>query len=526
MTGWRSLPVLLLGFVVLAVLPLAVLSWLHLSALEVSQMQGVQRHLVSLADHKMRSIQQYLDERTDDAQMLAQLDAIRSQYVIRPDQSPTQGRRAALHGVLNQALDLGGYHDILLIDANGRVMFTLRQESDYNSNLNTGPYRESSLADAHREALKRHDVRISKVLPYGPSGNRPALFIVTPVLEQGRAVGTLALQLDSDRLTQVTGDRVGLGLSGETAVAQEDHGHALYVGPLMRVPNAAMRHRVPLDNVAQPMQQALSGVQGQGRVLDYSGIEVYAVWRYLPGPGWGMVVKIDMDEALAPVQRLRNHTLAVFVLILALAAASAVFIGRLLNLPLQQLVNAARRIAEGDLQKRAPMAGLREHRLLAESFNYMADRLLEEKERLEERVHERTLELNVSKGRFDDLVDSISVGVYVLRMRADGGVGFDYVSPQFARLLGLTVEAILSDGWVAFRRAHPDDLEDFIARNEAVRRTLEPFHWEGRFVINDQVRWLRIQSTATRQANGDSVWNGWMDDITEARLAQLAMAVN
>ena len=52
--------------------------------------------------------------------------------------------------------------------------------------------------------------------------------------------------------------------------------------------------------------------------------------------------------------------------------------------------------------------------------------------------------------------------------------------------------------------------------------SLKPFRWEGRFVIRDETRWVRIESNPTPLLNGDSLWNGVISDITERKRAEEA----
>jgi hypothetical protein len=140
-----------------------------------------------------------------------------------------------------------GYYDLLLTDKDGDVLFSVRHEADLGTNLNTGPYRNSALALAHREAITLLDTQITQAQPYLPSSGRSAIFIVAPIFKEYKVIGTLALQMDLDKLITVTNDTTGLGKTGETVLAQQDGGDALYVGALRHISDAAFRYRVPLN---------------------------------------------------------------------------------------------------------------------------------------------------------------------------------------------------------------------------------------------------------------------------------------
>jgi diguanylate cyclase (GGDEF)-like protein/PAS domain S-box-containing protein len=129
--------------------------------------------------------------------------------------------------------------------------------------------------------------------------------------------------------------------------------------------------------------------------------------------------------------------------------------------------------------------------------------------------------LTRSLQEFNQLVERIPVGVYKLRMTRDGGQRFDYVSPRWCELAGLSADEAYRDAQAAYDSIHAGDRESMRVATEQARRTLEPFQWEGR-VGNDRdgVRWLHIESRPTVLANGDVLWEGIQYDVSERRHAE------
>ena len=136
---------------------------------------------------------------------------------------------------------------------------------------------------------------------------------------------------------------------------------------------------------------------------------------------------------------------------------------------------------------------------------------------LEQLVLERTAALRQVETRYSELVQRIPVGVYVFRIAADGAMSFEYVSPRFCQIVGVDADAVLRDVNVAFAPTHPDELENHLRANQHAAATLQPFHWEGRFIIRGETRWLQIESDATPLPGGGSLWNGVVSDITERK---------
>jgi PAS domain S-box-containing protein len=125
--------------------------------------------------------------------------------------------------------------------------------------------------------------------------------------------------------------------------------------------------------------------------------------------------------------------------------------------------------------------------------------------------------LKESKEAYDKLVAQVPVGLYKLRMKEDGDMIFDYVSPRFCEMMQLDSHDILKNHQMAFDCIHPEDRNHFLETNETARRSEKPFQWEGRFVIGNDIRFFHMESLPERMENGDIVWTGTQRDITDEK---------
>ncbi|MDO9599406.1 MAG: EAL domain-containing protein [Azoarcus sp.] len=325
---------LTLGFLLVALLPLAGLAWVYLHTFEQALSATVLQNLSSIANKKADQIDTFINERLADVRLQAGQTQVReallslSEDYRRGGLTATELKAARYRSELSGLSEHGEFHDLLLIDAAGNVVFSLIQEEDLGTNLYSGPYRDSELAAGFRQAMSSLHVDLSRFAPYSPSSNKIAAFVVAPVLDQGKPVGALAMQVNLSTLKPVVADRTGLGRSGETVLAYVDGSDARYTVPLARTDDEPFAKRVPLVLAAQPMREALAGVRGLDVTRDYANVEVVASWRYLPALGWGMVVKIDAAEALAPLRAKQRATILAFVAFLLMAAAAALVLGR------------------------------------------------------------------------------------------------------------------------------------------------------------------------------------------------------
>lgn len=143
------------------------------------------------------------------------------------------------------------------------------------------------------------------------------------------------------------------------------------------------------------------------------------------------------------------------------------------------------------------------------------------------KVEEQTAELRIKSdaleevlGEHDALIRRIPVGVFKLRLHGKGGYRFDFVSPNYCTQLGIEMDAVLADPRVALNRIHPDDRADFRRSQAVARKGLRGHAWEGRILREGRVRWIRLQSTPTVLGDGDVLWEGVQEDVTERVAAE------
>jgi PAS domain S-box-containing protein len=525
----KIIPRLMLGFLLLSPLPLAGLAWLYIQSFDHTLRQSALENLSSLADKKADQIDVYMNERLADGRSLAKsfavLDTLQAHSLVQADENVSQRYRAKEQIYLDYfhtLFESVGYYDLLLTDTAGNVVFSIRHEPDLGSNLNTGPYRDTALANAHREAIALLDLQVTQARPYAPSAERVAIFIVIPLFKENKVIGTLALQMDLDKLTAVTSDTTGLGKTGETVLAQLEGDEALFVGSLRHVPNAAFRYRVSFgDKVAKPMQSALVGGHGRGITHDYAGVEIIGAWRYLPSLRWGMVVKMDTSEAFAPLYRLQKLSLVALGFLLLVAGMVALLLGRTLVAPIRQLITATERIAGGDLNRRAPLVGCDEFQQLAISFNIMTEQLQFHYEDLERQVEQRTADIRLAMEQLNEAQHIAQVGSWELDLSTNQLIWSDEIFQLFEidkERFGATYEAFLN-------ALHPEDRDTVNETYSRSLQTREPYEITHRLLMpGGRVKYVTERCASYFDSEGKPIRSvGTVQDVTKLKLAELAL---
>jgi diguanylate cyclase (GGDEF)-like protein/PAS domain S-box-containing protein len=126
--------------------------------------------------------------------------------------------------------------------------------------------------------------------------------------------------------------------------------------------------------------------------------------------------------------------------------------------------------------------------------------------------------------RLAKLVDQVPGTVYQYRLKPDGSSQFPYASSGIFGIYGLTPEAAATDATHVFARMHPDDRERVKASIVESARTLTAWHDEWRQIRGDGgVRWLAGTGNPQREADGSTLWHGYIHDVTEQHAATQAL---
>lgn len=157
--------------------------------------------------------------------------------------------------------------------------------------------------------------------------------------------------------------------------------------------------RQMIDSIQQArLQNRPEGLAGviQYRVKAPEGDRIYARmmnYRYVPEVDWIVGVVTDLDQLAAPLAVVRNTLMAVMAASILLALLVVVWSVRPMTRSIGQLAAAVDQIDGGHLDTPLPLLGSDEIGRLSSAFSRMAQRLSRYTDDLEQRVVERTTEL-------------------------------------------------------------------------------------------------------------------------------------
>jgi diguanylate cyclase (GGDEF)-like protein/PAS domain S-box-containing protein len=114
--------------------------------------------------------------------------------------------------------------------------------------------------------------------------------------------------------------------------------------------------------------------------------------------------------------------------------------------------------------------------------------------------------------------------VYQYLMRPDGSACFPYASEAIREIYKVSPEEVRDDASKVFSILHPDDLDGVFASIHKSAQNLTPWHHEYRVKFKDDtVRWLQGNAIPERNADGSTLWYGFISDITNNKQIEAAL---
>jgi PAS domain S-box-containing protein len=113
---------------------------------------------------------------------------------------------------------------------------------------------------------------------------------------------------------------------------------------------------------------------------------------------------------------------------------------------------------------------------------------------------------------------------YEIIRRVDGSVAFPFVSDGCREIFGVEPQAVMQHPSALIGLIHPDDRKSFERSVAESAMSLQPWRWEGRFILpTGGERWVQGASRPRRQPNGDMHWDGLLMDITQSKRTEAAL---
>jgi len=363
---------LLVFFLLVTVIPIGIVGCLSFYSARSSLLNSYSEKLTFVGMNREEQIRSYFDECMLDLRFLSNLQQMQSVFgavassQVGERSSSVAGKKGetdltkkieaeieetlkswgGLYGTKN------GYHDVLLISADGLVAYTLKRESDLGENLRRGALRDSGLARAWETAVRTGKPALVDFTYYQPS-SAPAAFAAVPYLNQAGIIqGVIVLQIGTEGVNQIFHQVQGLGKTAEAYAVGSDF---------------LMRSNSRFEKSSTILKKKVETEGGKAAFAGRTGVEIYKDYRGVPVLGfyttiglkqdntlgadfeWVVLAEIDEDEVLEPVMALANRIAGSAALVAIVVAIIAFLISRTITKPILALSGQFSTASSGDL---------------------------------------------------------------------------------------------------------------------------------------------------------------------------------
>jgi two-component system cell cycle sensor histidine kinase/response regulator CckA len=293
--GWGRLAIVAAVAVAVAA---GVRAWI-----ERQEAQATERwrsHLSAMAEDRGRAIEAWVRERLGNARTIAAYPT--TLYLASGRRGPPypfpskQGARAHLADLLRSTRSFFGYEGAWLVGAGSEAPVLAAATAAPPDR----PLVERVLQHGDAEIdVRRRDDRAWALIA-APVGAREGT--------HGRPIGAVVLAEDAGTsLFALLDNEPARTATGESLLVRREGAEVVFLSPLRRGPAGL---RLPAGTEGLAAAAALHGREVFGSFKDYRGVAVLAAVRPVRGTAWGLVVKIDRDEALESARTDARQVLA------------------------------------------------------------------------------------------------------------------------------------------------------------------------------------------------------------------------
>lgn len=330
-----------------------------------------------------------------------------AEYIISKDQVLKDDMLRLMESIYPT---VDGINYISLIDKSGMVVVSTRPQEEQKDLSQEDFFREGLVSNRFFGLTKDEN-------------NRLQVLMVGPLVWENQVVGVAEMSFSADTLVAITEDYTGLGESGEVVLAEKNKaGDALFFTPLRFDASAALSRAIPLSSTNVPIVVAINGEEtvlyGKDTV-DYRGKNVVAVTRYIDSLEWGIVVKMDTSEIMQSVLNLLRSYFWVMVFTAIIVFVTAYWIAEYVSVPINMLIDAAKKLQSGKFSHRIKMKRSDEFGLFADTFNKMAHTIEKNYDHLEEAVKKRTEDLGKAKARMEAMFSYMGEGLVFINTHGE-----------------------------------------------------------------------------------------------------------
>lgn len=315
-----------------ALVPMTALAFFIYNIANNTLQETVKNGLMSSVGKKAEIINNYVSERKLTLLQLSEMpqliDSIN--FLTAPGNAENnilhENNMKYLKKYFNHVAKSSGIENIYIVEANKKVIYTLKDEEQLGKTL--------SGLDSNLQALHKA-FEGAKILwaPYlllhsvPTNSQKFQIFFSTPVLDAGRLKAVIIIKLDFRAIEATVSRLQDIGIYDETFLATLIDGH-VNVRLHLRDEETIPLIEPPDPKILELLKRAISGESGAPTELITNGKSMLAIFRYIPQLNMGLLMEYDEGQIFSKIETLKIHMFIFTVLSLLFVGGIVFWVSR------------------------------------------------------------------------------------------------------------------------------------------------------------------------------------------------------
>ncbi|MEH6531624.1 MAG: response regulator [Photobacterium frigidiphilum] len=387
---------LMLAFLVLSITPLTLSAFFFLNSHTKDLAEQSTNHLASLLDNKQKQLNNFFTARELDVQsfarselsnasggrfyglvgafnQLGEIDTLlkgttKSRYfketLTTKNKNFSSDNSASFVGheryrlmykrynwAYEEYLKRSAFSDIMLVDINGNVVYSVFQHNKFGSNLLDDNNPSLALKETFTKIqakTKKHQLEPDVVpvvftdFSHDPFTNAYTAWFAAPIIQQGYLHSYVFFKLKNKTISDLIKNANSSTNFVQTLLIGPDHKSRITDGK-----------NAPATLTSQKIDAALAGESGVGSFNNYNNVSVLSAFSQINvmGTTWALLVELPEKEAFARIHQLEKLFFFAMLTAIVLVFISSHWLSNSITAPLLRLTWAAERASAGDLEQ-------------------------------------------------------------------------------------------------------------------------------------------------------------------------------
>lgn len=334
----------------------------------------IERRLITVSTLRQEQLRDYLLSETDKAELIG-TRVIINNYLLN---ASANNKSLAEFDLISAVGVISDFKYAAIYDTEGQLALTTADDGIFDRTIHPTDI------DSIRMAGFKIDYPVLTHLGWMYNVSRA-------IYKKQMLIGVLLTWVNATKLVSLVYDRTGLQATGELLIGVPESMNMVHLlFPPLQNPNLTLVYK------GGAMARAINGESGIMTLHDYSGAKVIAAYRPVGFMHWGLLAKLDIHEAYAPVRNVRIVIIITIVVLVSVGVMASLGLAKVFTSPIVELGRAAVALGQGNMTTRVRKGSvlLRDEIAdLKDIFNSMAHQIASHQLILEHKVRERTSDL-------------------------------------------------------------------------------------------------------------------------------------